>query len=331
MSDLEWTRPEAWPLLVLLPVLFAALVWVGCRRRARARAYGVVCADRVPAPWGTAARWTALSGCCVLAWMEPLLGEEELAVEKKGLDVILSVDVSRSMLATDLLPTRLERAKQDAISALDELRPGDRAGLVVFSGVPRLKAPLTHDRGSIRGLIERLSIDDVRIGGTDLSEAVRRSLALVAEGEEASAAVVVLTDGEDLAGDVQAATALAAARGVVLHAVGYGTTEGSKIPSSDEPGGFVVDENGQEVVTTMDADSLRAIARATGGEFLRADTAALPLVELTQKRLLPQVRKVFGDGVEARPKTRYQWVLLPALALLVVEILLGGGWRRRAG
>jgi len=327
VSGLEWTRPEWWPALLALPVVYALLMWSLRGRLRRSRAYGVASADRDGAPWARAARITLLLGCCTLAWMDPLWGEEQVAVERRGLDVIVCVDVSRSMLARDLSPDRLGRARQDVQSLLDELRPGDRVGLVVFSGVPRLKAPLTHDRASVGQLVLGLGIDDVRIGGTDLAAAVRRALELVEEGAESSSAVVLLTDGEELAGAASEAAAEAAARGVVLHAVGYGSIEGSKILDPDRSGGFVVDDQGREVVTVLDADGLRRMAESTGGEFLRADTAALPLVELVRKRLHPMVRRLFEEGEEARPKTRYQWVLLPAIALLVLEIVLAGGRR----
>ena len=115
----------------------------------------------------------------------------------------------------------------------------------------------------------------------------------------------------------------------MVHAVGYGSTRGSKIILDQEGDeSFLVSQEGQEVVSVLDTESLRGIAQATGGEFVRADVMALPLVELKAKRIDPMLKRVFEAGEDVMYKTRFQWVLLPAVLLLLFEFLTAGGRRR---
>src|SRR5690606_15330845 len=141
--------------------------------------------------------------------------------------------------------------------------------------------PLTHDLDSFRRLLDEVDTEVVKVGGTDLAAALRRTLEFADVDQAATTAVLLLTDGEDLGGAGQQAARELAERGIVVHAVGYGSSMGSKITVA--AGGkeeFLRDEAGNEVVSRMDPESLRRLAAATGGEFVRADAMALPLVEL---------------------------------------------------
>src|SRR5262245_11812842 len=185
------------------------------------------------------------------------------------------------MLAADMEPTRLQRARQDIAAVLGELQHGDRAGLVVFAGEARIWVPLTHDLESFGKLLDEVDTTLVPKGGTDLAAALRRAKDLAVPDAAATTVVVLLTDGEDLGGSgLQAAHELAAA-GITVHALGYGNRLGSKI-TVEEQGKetFLRDRQGQEVVSRLDADGLRAIAESAHGEFVRADAMPLPLREL---------------------------------------------------
>jgi len=329
MSELHWSRPELWPYLMLAPLLWW-VVWQALRAGTRGGAvYGAPLRERVPSAAGHATLWTVSGALLWLTWMEPLLGEEKIAVERRGLDVIFCVDTSRSMLARDLEPDRIGRAKRDIRTVLPRLVGGDRVALVAFAGKTRLVVPLTHDLDSFRYLLEGVDTDTVRTGGTDLGAAVRRSLDLASEDDASTTVVVLLTDGEDLSGAGRQAAGVAAGRGVVVHCVGYGSTRGSKI-ILDESGAeaFLQSDEGEEVISAMDSEGLRAIAEATGGEFVRADVMALPLVELKEKRIDPMLQRSYDAGEETLYKTRYQWVLLPAVILLLVVVMRSGGRRR---
>lgn len=329
MNDLGFARPELWPVGLILPVLWLALFAVLRANARRRRAYGAPCAEVVPGAAGRSSIWTAVALCLWLCWMEPQLGEEHVAVERRGLDVIFCLDVSRSMLARDLEPSRLERAKRDVRTLLPTLVGGDRVALIAFAGEARLVVPPTHDLDSFRHLLEKVDPDTVRLGGTDLAAPLRRALDLAEAGEERTTVIALLTDGEDLTGAGKQAAAEVAARGVVLHAVGYGSTRGSKIlVDRDGEESFLKSDKGDEVVSALDADGLRAMAEAARGDLVRADVVALPLLELKTKRLDPMLRRSFDSGEEITRKTRYQWVLLPCLLLLLVELYRAGGTRR---
>lgn len=329
MSDLSWMRGELWPLLLLLPVLWFVL-WRLFRSASRGReSYGAPLRGRPARPDGRATLWALSVLLLLLTWMEPLLGEEKVAVERRGLDVIFCLDTSRSMLARDLEPDRLGRAKRDMVTVLPELVGGDRVGLVAFAGETRLVAPLTHDLDSFRHLLDQVDTDTVRTGGTDLALAIRRGIDLAVEDEASTTVIVLLTDGEDLTGAGRQAAAEAAARGITVHAVGYGSTRGSKIlVAEDGSESFLQSDEGEEVVSVLDTEGLRRITEATGGEFVRADVMPLPLVEIKRKRIDPALERVYDAGEEVLRKTRFQWVLLPAVILLLLEILIRGGRRR---
>ena len=329
MSELLWARGELWPFLLLAPVLWFT-VWFALRSAAHGRErYGAALQGRPAAPGQRATLWTVSLGLLFVTWMEPLLGEEKVTVERRGLDVIFCLDTSRSMLARDLEPDRLGRAKRDMETVLPELVGGDRVALVAFAGETRLVAPLTHDLDSFRHLMAQVDTDTVRKGGTDLALAIRRATQLADEEDTATTVVVLLTDGEDLTGAGRQAAAEAAARGITVHAVGYGSTRGSKI-ILEEAGSesFLQSREGEEVVSALDTEGLRQITEVTGGEFVRADVMALPLVEIKRKRIDPQLKRSYEAGEDVLHKTRFQWVLLPAVILLILEILGLGGRRK---
>jgi Ca-activated chloride channel family protein len=327
--DVVWTRGAFWPALLALPVVWAVLWALFDRTRAAVVRYGAVSRDRVTSPLWRSLRVTLLTALAVVAWMDPRWGDEPIQVERRGLDLIVCLDTSRSMLAGDLEPTRLQRALQDVRAVLPALDGGDRVGLVVFAGEARLWVPLTHDLDSFRALLDEVDIDVVKTGGTDLAKALRKALEIADPDNAATTAVVLLTDGEDLAGAGRQAAGELAAKGLRVHTIGYGSALGSKITVRE--GGseqFLRDRAGTEVVSKMDDESLRRLAGATGGEFVRAEAMALPLHELHEKRLKPMQKRSYAAGEETGKQARYQWVLLPLLVLLLWEIALAGGMHR---
>ena len=329
MSGLEFTRAALWPWLLLLPVVLALCTAVLARTRAAVRRYGAASTDAVSSPLLRALRLTAIVGLSFVCWLDPRHGDEVLPVERRGLDLIFCLDTSRSMLAKDLEPTRLQRARTDIAAVLPLLAGGDRAALVVFAGEARTWIPLTHDLPSFEQLLDEVDTTLVPVGGTDLAAALRRARELAKPGEAATTAVVLLTDGEDLGGSGQQAARELHEDGIRVHTVGYGSVYGSKI-AVDENGkeAFLRDRAGDEVVSKLDASGLRALAEVTGGEFVRADAMALPLRELYSKRIAPLQKRTFEQGAQTAKKARYQWVLLPLLLLLLYEILTMGGRRR---
>lgn len=329
MSGLEFTRSHLAVWLLALPFTWMVLYWLVSGAATALRRYGAAPQDPLPKPFWRSLRTTLLLALGLVCWLDPRYGEEPELLERRGLDLVFCLDTSRSMLARDVEPDRLSRAMRDIRAVLPRLVGGDRVGLVVFAGQARLWVPLTHDVDSFRAMLDEVDTDVVPKGGTDLAAALRRCGELAEPDHVATTAVVLLTDGEDLAGAGRQAAKELADRSIVVHTVGYGSALGSKITfASAGKEEFLRDAAGNEVVTRMDPESLRALAAATGGEFLRADAFALPLVELHDQRLAVAQKRSFDQEQQPRRIARYQWVLLPLLLLLVWDILTAGGRHR---
>ncbi|MHC5064426.1 MAG: vWA domain-containing protein [Planctomycetota bacterium] len=329
MQGLSWSHAEYWPYLLLLPVFGLLLFFMLRGARRGVEVYAARLSEPAPSSLARSIVLSLAAAAFLLTWMDPLLGEEKVAVERRGLDVIFCLDSSRSMLARDIEPNRLERAKRDIRSMLPELIGGDRVALVVFAGRAKLIVPLTHDLDSFRHLLADVDTDSVRLGGSDLAAALRKGVELTEEGFQNTTVMVMLTDGEDLSGAARQAAREVRDADIVLHTLGYGSTRGSKITLEGEQGEeFLTSEEGEEVVSVLDVDGLRRMSAVTGGEFIRADQMALPLVELKQKRMDPMLKRAYDAGEEVVRKTRFQWVLFPGLLLILLEMWICGGRRK---
>ncbi|MEI6129224.1 MAG: VWA domain-containing protein [Planctomycetota bacterium] len=329
MSEFTFADGHRWPWLLLLPVFTALVFAVLSRSRRAASLYGAQSVDRCPAPLWRSVRLSLIALLGFICWLDPRYGEEIVPVERRGLDVIFALDTSRSMLAADMEPSRLARAKQDIASVLVELQHGDRAALVVFAGEARSWIPLTHDLDSFAQLLTEVDTNVVYKAGTDLAAALRKCKDLALPDAAATTAVVLLTDGEDLAAAGEQAAHELKSAGLTVYALGYGSMIGSKITiEADGKQSFLLDKQNKEVVSRMDAAGLRAVAEASGGEFVRADAMPLPLRELYRKRLLPMQKRAFESGEDKVQIPRYQWALLPMLLLLLHDLMTAQGRRR---
>jgi Ca-activated chloride channel family protein len=292
-------RLDLLPLLLLAPLAWVLLVGAS---RARARKLEGVLGPRVPVRrrrYGFLAAGLLLALVAVLG---PAWGAAEGDV--RGADIAICLDVSRSMLARDVDPDRLSRAKAE-VKALASRATGDRLGLVVFAGEARAMVPLTDDMASFSEILSLADPTSVGRGGTDLGAALEAALDLL-KGQPG--AVVLLTDGEDLGGKGLAAARLVGERGVAVHCVGVGTELGGKIATE---GGFVRDRSGEDVVFAMDPAGLRAIAAATGGTF----GAEVPDISVARRA-----------GTSERRENRYQWFLAAAVLLWIVDLARRRSW-----
>ncbi len=252
-----------------------------------------------------------------LAAVGPVRGYTLRDVQRKGIDIVIALDTSRSMLVQDVKPDRLSRAKREVRGLLDRLR-GDRAALLAFSGDVREVAPLTHDRDTIKSFIDTLSPGDNLRGGTDLGAAIDKALELFDGRTGAHEAIVLVTDGEDLEAHGLEAAQRASERGIRVYVLGMGTSAGGKIP--DDAAGFMRDPTGKEVVSRMDPESLRRIAESAGGDFATIEMSPIPLEELYEKRIATLEGRALEGGKERIPHDRYQWPLVLAAACMLVEL-----------
>ncbi len=258
----------------------------------------------------------------VLAAARPQWGEEQRAVEQRGIDVAIVLDVSRSMTAEDVGPSRAHAAA-DALTGLLGGLVGDRAALVTFAGSALVRSPLTRDLEVLAQLVERAQSEAALMRpGSNVGVALQRALdALNVEDAARTQAIVLVSDGEDPAGDrfVDFARDTAVARGVRIYAAVAGAPGGGALPGAERP------EGGPEV-SLPDAALLADAARGTGGEL--RPLASIPGLAVTFRRLA-QTR--FAEDTESAPVERFQWAAALALALLGARELVAEGGRRRPG
>ncbi|MEN9468753.1 MAG: hypothetical protein RL630_486 [Verrucomicrobiota bacterium] len=262
-----------------------------------------------------------------LALAQPRYGFIEKETKQKGRDVIVAIDTSRSMMATDVSPTRLARAKlftQDLV----RLMQGDRVGLIAFAGSAFLQAPLTLDYSAVTNALEELDTNLIPVGGTNLAAAINAALEAFGKAEGNTRALVVLTDGEELDTDGIAAAKRAAQEGVRIFTVGIGSPEGSLIPIRLDDGrpDFVRDKDGKPVTSKLDESRLREIAAATGGFFIPIGPEAAR--DIFEKGIVPMELSENGVFKARQPIERYQWPLAVASILLALSLLPGDRRRR---
>jgi len=316
----------AWAAVLLAVPLVALLGWWALRRRARARA-ALVSARAMtrflPLYSENRARLRvalATGGALflALALLGPVRGFTLRDVQRRGLDLVLCLDTSRSMLVQDIKPDRLTRAKREINGLLGQLA-GDRAALLSFAGDVRDIAPLTHDRETLAAFVDAQTPEDNLRGGTDIGGVLEQALSLFDGRTGAHEAIVLLTDGEDLEGRGLSVARKAQERGIRIYVVGMATALGGKIPDGR---GFLRDEEGKEVVSALGGQSLQQIAEISGGAYLPADGSAFPLQELYEKRISRlETRELFA-GKERIPHDRFQWPLVLAGACLLGEAAL---------
>lgn len=259
----------------------------------------------------------------------PQKGYEWREVKRKGIDILFAVDTSRSMLAEDLTPNRLERARLGIIDFVSRLE-GDRVGLVPFAGSAFALCPLTLDYDAFRESLNALDTDLIPRQGTDLASAIKEAERLFDETGNNHRVLVLLTDGEDLQGDVIDAAKAAAKNGMSIYTVGVGSPEGGTIPIPLGNGrkDFVRDESGQVVRTTLDESTLREIAEVTHALYVPLGRGAEGLNTLYQEKLRLVPKNERDQRMERIPLERFEWPLGAAILLLLLEFFITD--RRRA-
>jgi Ca-activated chloride channel homolog len=332
--------PSLVALAIVLPAVFVWLLRRSRRQRQQRLArLGTLDVVRrlVPAAALASGKWraarlalaAALAGIAIAG---PRWGYERTTVRSSGVDLVLAVDVSLSMMATDEKPSRLERVKQE-IRRLRELSPGDRVGLLAFAGHSYILSPITVDAGALDLFLDNLDPSIVGQAGSSIANTITQGTTLLALTKSgADKALVVMSDGEafEPQDDIIAAAKQAGDANISLVTVGFGTQQGSTIPVKE--GNTTTtkkDENGQVVITKYHPELLQAAAAAAHGTFIPAESAdKASRIKSALSKLRSQARTTqTGDNLTPR----FQWFLVPAFLLLWLDTLLGGrhGRRRR--
>lgn len=325
------------PTLVWLAVALPALVLLGVglwtrRRRRVGRVLGspellerLGAGDLSRLPVARLVLLALAAGSIGLAAAGPRWGLESVDEETASADLVLALDVSKSMLARDIGPNRLERERVLARRVLREL-PGDRIGLVAFAGRAYVLAPMTVDHGALQLYLDALDPEIVSQGGSSLASAVRQATDLARGREDAGrGAVLLVTDGEALEEEsaVLEAAERASRLGITIHTVGVGTSEGSPIPETDgeeSVESYKRGPDGQIVISRLGDDLLREVASITGGRYERLGQAGATDAVL---RTLRGLERVEGSSQRrVREKERYTWFVLAALLLLMLDAIL---------
>lgn len=311
-------------LLLLIPLLVAVLGVASVRRRRLLERFGNMEIIRTLIPDFSRSRLrlkaaiylTALA-LLIVAAARPQLGSKLREEKAKGVEMMLVVDVSNSMLAEDFEPNRLERTKY-AINRLFEGLQQERVGLVAFAGEPKVQLPITSDYRMAQAFARRLSTTLVAEQGTDVARALELAMLSYSSQSERSRVMVLITDGENHEADAVEQARKAVALGIKIYTIGIGTPEGAPIEIDGE---FIKDENGEMVVSKLGEQMLEEIASVTDAAYVRATKQSIGLEEIV---------KSINDMEKAELTTlryeeyneQYQWLVAVALALLVVEGLI---------
>ncbi len=338
---IEFGRPDwLWGLLAL-PVLAVAMA-AGVRRR-RAGLDRFV-GSRLGAALAPGASWRRHAGkgalrlgalaMLLVAIPAPRFGSQLVKVEREGIDLVIALDVSLSMLAEDVPPNRLERAKREIADLVEGLQ-GDRVGLVIFAGEAASLCPLTVDYDAALMLARSVDVFSVSEPGSAVAAAIEVATAMFDGSEGGDRVIILVTDGENQEGDPEQAARAAAQKGIRVYAIGLGSPKGELIPERAPDGavlGYKKDTSGETVLSRLDEGMLQRVASAGGGQYLPATPGGLEIKALYDAIAGMDRRLIKGEFVERR-RERFAIPLAAAFILLLLDALVttrAGGRRRRA-
>lgn len=322
----RFAYPEYLWLLWLLPLLVAVWTAAGQLARRRLSRFGRLETIRPLMPDASTGRrrlkfilYLTAFALLTLALARPQLGSKLREVESRGIEMMLVVDVSNSMLAEDFQPNRLERTKYAIDKLFDGLKQ-DRVGLVVFAGDAVVQLPITSDYRMAKAFAKRIDPSLVPVQGTAIGKALSQALmSFSGETEENHSRVVILiTDGENHEDDALAAARRAAEMGIRIYTIGIGTPEGAPIQIGGE---FIKDEKGDMVVSKLNEEMLAQIADITGGAYVRSSKQSIGLDEIV-KSINEMEQSELSVMRFEEFNEQYQYLLLAAIVLLLAEFLL---------
>jgi Ca-activated chloride channel family protein len=258
---------------------------------------------------------------CALA--QPKWGYHWQRVTREGIDIVIALDTSKSMLATDVKPNRLERAKMEIADLLDHLQ-GDRVALVVFAGGSYILCPLTLDYAAVELFLRAARVGVVPLGGTDIAGAIEKTIKVFEGSERKYKALLLLSDGEDHSQRAQQAAEKAKELGVKIFSVGIGSKAGELIPVEGEGGqrSFLKDREGKVVQTQLNENTLQQVALLTGGAYVYPAGGRMGLAELYRDTIAQMEKKELGERQRKVFENRFQWPLAGALLLICIEALM---------
>lgn len=324
----RFAHPHYLWLLLLIPTLALLFVWAAYRRRRRLERFGTLSLVEELMPAVSQGRivlkfilFELALLCLIFAAARPQFGSKLLEEKAEGIEMMLVVDVSNSMLAEDFAPNRLERTKY-AIGKLFEGMKQDRVGLVVFAGEPKVQLPITSDYRMAKAFAQKIDPSLVTVQGTAVGKALEQALLSfssdTADEGAHSRVIVLITDGENHEDDALAVAERAAQMGVSIYTIGIGTPEGAPISIG---GDFIRDEKGEMVVSKLNEEMLRKIADITDGLYVRSSLKSIGLDEIVER--IEEMEKSELSTIRFEEfDEQYRWLVILTVVLLLIEFVL---------
>ena len=320
----RFANPYILYLLLIIPAAIVLFIFAQMRRRRRLERFASSSLLAQLTPSASPARlrtkfvlYSLALVFLILAAARPQVGSKLREEHQKGIEMMLVVDVSNSMLAEDFEPNRLDRTKF-AIDRVVESMKQDRIGVVAFAGEAQVQLPITSDYRMARAFARKLSPQLVRTQGTDLGAAIKLATMSFSSQSEGSRVMILITDGENHESDALEAAQAAAEKGIAIYTIGIGTPEGAPVMIGGE---YLTDENGDMVVSKLDEKMLQEIASATGGAYVRATKQSIGLKEIVDRLKELDESDLATTRFEAFDE-QFQYPLVVALLLLLIEWLI---------
>lgn len=321
----KFANPEYLYLFFAIPVFIIGFIFLNIRKRKSVEKLGTLALVKRMMPELSLKRsylkfWLVIVaiGFGIIVLARPQFGTKVEKVDKKGIELVIAIDVSNSMMAEDIKPSRLAKAKQMLTRIIDERRD-DKVAIVVFAGEAFIQLPLTPDNQSAKLFLETIDPSLVPVQGTAIGSAIDISMSCFSNDTDIDKAIVLITDGEGHEGNAEEAAARAAEQGVHVNVVGIGTTEGAMIPVSPGSNNMKRDTQGQPVVTKLNEEMCRQIAKAGKGLYAHADNSNSALKSLQAE--LEKLQKKEIDGIAySEYDEKYQIFAWVMLVLLLLEI-----------
>lgn len=329
---MKFASPEYFYLLIAVPVLLAVYIYSNYRRNRNLRLYGDVNLLKSLMPDVSVYRpglkfWLSLAALVliVITLARPQFGSKKETVTRQGIEVVIALDISNSMMAEDIAPNRLEKAKK-IISRLIDKFENDKVGLIVFAGDAFVQLPITNDFISAKMFLETISPALISRQGTDIGGAISLAMKSFTSTEGVGKAIVLITDGENHEGGAEEAAKMATEKGMNVYVMGIGSLDGAPIPA-DGSNDYRRDKEGNVVVTKLNEEMAQSVAQAGNGAYIRVDNT-----NNAEKLLNKEIDKLAKADVTTEVYTefneQFEFIAWLAFILLVIEALILTGKSR---
>ncbi|MEK6645173.1 MAG: VWA domain-containing protein [Candidatus Firestonebacteria bacterium] len=258
----------------------------------------------------------------ILVLAGPQFGSKLVEIKRHGVDILIAVDCSTSMLAEDIKPNRMEKVVSELSGVIEKLQ-GDRIGIIAFAGVPFVQCPLTLDYSAAKMILQLINTNLIPYPGTAIGEAIRTAIKSFSQKERKYKVLILLTDGEDHNTNPLGAADDARKEGIQIYTIGFGNPQGEPIPIRDETGtvtGYKKDKKGEVIMSKLDETTLQKIALQTGGKYYRASDGEIE-VDRIYEDISKMEKKQLTSKTYSKYEDRFQWILFPALLLLIFEFI----------